>query len=115
LDAAVVSRLSPWAGWAGGLLGWVLSDQAGSDLAQWNCTNAAPPLMLAIGAGGALLALAGGLVSFRVWRALSADLYEPSAGTRRFIAATGALAAGIFTLAIVFQTVSSLIIPRCHA
>jgi hypothetical protein len=110
-----VSRLTPWAGWAGGLLGWVLSDQAGSDLAQWNCANAAPPLMLAIGIGGALLVLAGGLVSFRLWRVNTGALDEPNSGTRRFIAATGALAAGIFLLAIVFQTISSLIIPQCHA
>ena len=54
-----MSRLSPWAGWAGGLLGWVLSDQAGSDLAQWNCTNAAPPLML----------VPAGTVLSRRWRA----------------------------------------------
>jgi hypothetical protein len=110
-----VSRLIPWAGWAGGALGWVLSDQAGSDLAQWDCTRAVPPLMLAIGAAGALLALAGGFVSYRFWRRLAGPIDQPYAGARRFIAGTSALAAAIFLLAILFQTASSLIIPQCHA
>jgi hypothetical protein len=110
-----VNRFVPWAGWAGGALGWVLADQAGSDLAQWDCTRAVPPLMLAIGGGGALLALAGGLVSYRLWRRFAGPTDQPYAGARRFIAGTGALAAGIFLLAILFQTVSSLIIPQCHA
>jgi len=110
-----VNRCTPWAGWIGGLLGWVLSDQAGSDLAQWNCANAAPPLMLAIGVGGAVLAIAGGLLSFRLSRANWGALDKPNSETRRFIAATGVLAAGIFLLAILFQTISSLIIPQCHA
>lgn len=110
-----MSRLAPWAGWVGGLLGWALSDQAGASLAQWDCTRAAPPGMLLIGAAGAAIAIIGGLVSLGVWRRLAGALDQPYAGARRFLGATGALAAGVFLLAIVFQTVSSLIIPQCHA
>jgi hypothetical protein len=108
-------QLAPWAGWILGILGWVLSDQIGSDLAQTDCTLADPPLMLAIGAGGAALAILGGLISAHVWRSMGGDIGQPYAGARRFAAGTGVLAAGIFLLAIVFQTVSSLIIPQCHA
>ena len=43
-----------------------------------------------------------------------ADPDQPYAGSRRFIAGTGELAAGLFLLAIVFQTLSSPIIPRCY-
>jgi hypothetical protein len=110
-----VSRLAPWAGWIGGLLGWVLSDQGGTSLAQWDCTRADLPMMLLIGGCGALIALGGGLVSVRVWRRLTGQLDQPYAGAHRFIAGTGALAAGVFLLAILFQTMSSLIIPQCHA
>jgi hypothetical protein len=110
-----VNRLLPWSGWIGGLLGWVLSDQLGSDLAQWNCGRADPATMIAIGIGGALLALAGGVVALRYGHGMAGDLTQPYAGVRRFIAITGTLAAGIFLLAILFQTVSSLIIPQCHA
>jgi hypothetical protein len=110
-----VNRLAPWAGWIGGLLGWMLTQQAGSDWVQWDCRAAAPGGLLAIGLGGGLLAMAGALVSFQIWRRLAGQLDQPHAGTRRFVAMTGGLAAGIFTLAILFQTVSGFIIPRCHA
>jgi hypothetical protein len=93
----------------------MLSDQLGSDLAQWNCGRANPAVMIAIGICGGTLALAGGLLALRYWRKMAGDLTQPYAGARRFIAVTGALAAGIFLLAILFQTSSSLIIPQCHA
>jgi tetrahydromethanopterin S-methyltransferase subunit D len=105
----------PWAGWIGGLLGWFVSDQGGTSLAQWDCRRAVPSVMLLIGTCGALLALLGGVLSLRVWRRLAGALDQPYAGARRFVAVTGMLAAGIFLLAILFQTVSSLIIPQCHA
>lgn len=107
-------QLLPWAGWIGGIFGWMLSDQTGSDLAQLDCTRAQPLPMLLIGLVGAALAVAGALASLRVWRMPGAT-DQPYAGARRFIAGTGVLAAGIFLLAIVFQTISALIIPSCHA
>ena len=63
----------PWAGWIGGGLGWMLSDQIGSDLVQTNCAAADPLLMALIGIAGAVLAIGGGLLSFRHWRASGAD------------------------------------------
>ena len=108
-------QLVPWAGWIGGGLGWALSDQIGSDLVQLNCAAADPLLMAAIGMAGALLAIGGGLLSFRHWRASGADTSRDHAGSRRFLALVSSMAAGIFLLAIVFQTMSSFIIPRCHA
>jgi hypothetical protein len=109
-----VSRLLPWAGWIGGIAGWVLSDQLGSYLVQFDCTRARIAVMLLIGVGGAASALVGGVGSLHIWRT-PGPLDQPYAGTRRFIAGTGILAAAIFLLAIIFQTVSSLIIPPCHA
>jgi hypothetical protein len=108
-----MSRLLPWSGWIAGLLGWMLSHQLGSDLAQLDCGRAEPVTMLLIGASGAALAVAGGLLSLSIWR-MPAKLDQPHAGTRRFAAGTGALAAAIFLLAILFQTISSFLIPQCH-
>jgi hypothetical protein len=115
LDAAAVSRIAPWAGWIGGLLGWLLAHRAGSDLVQWDCTATPQSVLLSIGIGGGVMALAGAFVSLTVWRGLAGKLDQPYAGTRRFIAATGGLAAGIFALAILFQTISAFIIPQCVA
>ncbi|UIJ44839.1 hypothetical protein LZK98_17560 [Sphingomonas cannabina] len=109
-----MTRLLPWAGWMGGIAGWAISDQLGSYLVQLDCTRAHIAMMLLIGVGGAALALIGGLASLRVWR-MPGPLDQPYAGARRFIAGTGLLAAAIFLLAILFQTISSVIIPPCHA
>ncbi|MDX3899231.1 MAG: hypothetical protein QHC40_01720 [Sphingobium sp.] len=109
-----MNRLTPWAGWIGGLLGWVLSDQTGSDLAQFDCTRAHPLVMLLIGLVGAALAVAGAAFSLRAWRMAGAT-DQPGVGTRRFIAGTGIFAAALFLMAILFQTMASLVIPQCHA
>lgn len=106
-------RLAPWAGWIGGLLGWLISDQVGTTLAQADCSKADLPVMLLIGVVGAAIALAGAAISFLIWRAGGA-LDQPGEGTRRFVAVTGMLASVIFLCAIIFQTMSSLIIPQCH-
>jgi hypothetical protein len=108
-----MNRLAPWAGWIGGLLGWMLSDQVGTSLAQADCTKADLPVMALIGAAGAAIVVVGGLISWRVWRS-DGDPERHGTSTRHFIAGTGALAAGIFLFAILFQTMSSFIIPQCH-
>jgi hypothetical protein len=109
-----MSPLAPWAGWIAGILGWIASDQLGSDLVQLDCTRADLAPMLAIGIIGAAVAILGGLVSLRAWRR-PGQAQPVSVGARRLIAGTGTLAAGIFLLAILFQTTASFIIPQCHA
>jgi hypothetical protein len=108
-----MSRLAPFAGWAGGLLGWFLSDQLGTSLVQSHCGRADPLLMALIGIAGALVVLAGGLVSLHVWQRSATPLETARSAARGFIAGTGLLASGIFLLAILFQTISSFVIPRC--
>lgn len=109
-----MSSLAPWAGWIGGIAGWAVSAQFGTSFAQLDCAKADPLAMLLIGLTGGAAAIAGGLTSLSIWRR-PGDLSRPYASARRFIAATGALAAGIFLLAILFQTIASFIIPQCHA
>ena len=110
-----LTSVIPWAGWIGGFLGWALSDQVGSDLAQADCTKAHPLLMVAIGLIGAAIAIGGGAIAFRHWWRTDHETDRPFAGNHRFLAGVSALAAGIFTLAILFQTLSTIIIPQCHA
>ena len=108
-----MSALRPWAAWIGGIAGWFVTQQLGSQITQLDCQRAGPWAMLLVGAAGTVLALAGAAISWAVWRA-PGPLDQPYAGSRRFIAGTGELAAGLFLLAIVFQTLSSSIIPRCY-
>lgn len=108
-----MTRIRHWAGWIGGIAGWALSDQAGSELAQFDCVRAHPGVMIAIGLAGLAIVAAGCLAAWPHWRR---ETRGPDIGmVHRFIAGTGLLAGAIFALAIVFQTVAALIIPQCHA
>lgn len=106
--------LLPWAGLVGGLLGWALPDQIASNLIQENCRLGGPLLVGGTGLLGALLALAGGWLSYRVWRTTASEPDAIGPGTRKFIAAVSALAALVFLGAIVLQTLAGFIIPACH-
>ena len=108
-----MSRIAPWLGWIGGIAGWFVSQQFGSSYAQLDCDAANLAPMLLVGLFGIALAVGGGVMSFAVWRHPGGA--EPAARSASFIAGTAALAALVFALAIVFQTLSSLIIPQCHA
>jgi hypothetical protein len=103
-----VRRLAPWAGWIGGAAGWFGSQQLGSNFAQLDCAQADATALLLLGLLGAALAGGGGLISWQAWLNRSEE-------TRRFVAATATLAGAVFLLAIVFQTLSSFVIPQCHA
>lgn len=107
-----MSALRPWAAWIGGIAGWFVAQQLGSQIAQADCTLAHPFVLLFVGGIGAALAVSGALWSWAVWRS-PGNLDHPYAGSRRFIAGTGALAVVLFLIAILFQTLSPFIIPQC--
>ena len=102
-------HLLPWAGLLAGFFGWSLTDQFGSNFSFDMCQHANPLLMSLVGLAGLLVALGGGFLSYRVWR------NGAEAETRRFLSLVAALAALLFSVSIVFQTLSSFIIPRCLA
>jgi hypothetical protein len=104
----------PWAGLVAGLLGWALPDQIASNIIQENCRLGGPLLVGSTGLLGGLLALAGGWLSYGIWRAAPNNGEAIGPGTRRFIAGISALAALIFLGAIVLQTIAGFIIPACH-
>lgn len=101
------AKLAPFAGVIGGLVGWAVSDQLGSSLVIDDCRRGTPLVMVAIGLGGLAVAAFGGLVAHRIWRRGAA-----SEG-RRFVALIGMGVAAALALAILYQTVGTLIIPRC--
>lgn len=101
-------RLWPWSGLIGAGLGWLLTQQLGSDTSFGNCAVMNPLLALFIGLCGLAITAAGGVLSYLAWRGGRAD------GARWFIAAVGVGAACLFAVAILLQTVASFIIPRCY-
>jgi hypothetical protein len=105
----------PWTGWLGGLSGWFLSQQFGTSLAQDACASINPLTHGLIGLAGLSLAGLGIFFSSPVWRNKAPPLEDATPQSRAFIAVCGAGAALIFSLAIIFQTLSPMVIPPCYS
>jgi hypothetical protein len=99
--------LLPWAALIGAAAGWFGSQQVGSDLSFGDCVSSGALPALLIGLAGLALAVAGGLLSWRIWRG--------GGEARSFVAGIGLLTAALLGVAILFQTLAAFIIPRCFA
>jgi hypothetical protein len=110
----LAARHAPWTPWAGliaGAVAWIAHHQAGSDLVFWDCRRGSPALTLGLGLACALVALAGAWIS---WRSVAEiDATRPVTTARRFIGLLGVSAAALFTLTILAQSVSGLVLPGC--
>ncbi|MBP2310604.1 hypothetical protein GBZ48_07180 [Azospirillum melinis] len=112
--AARSTPLTAWAGWLAGPLGWLIQHQGGSNTVFWNCALGRPSLVVTLGVVGALVALAGGWLSWRAMRnAGPADAAAPGRGSQRFIAMLGVLAVLIFLVAIAGQTMAGIMLRGC--
>jgi hypothetical protein len=99
----------PWSGLIAVLLGWALTHQIGSNSSFDRCAATGPLPMALLGAVGIAILLAGALLSHRAWKRAS------ETPARRFLGLVGTGMCGLFAAALVFQTLSSFIIPRCFA
>ena len=106
---AMRSALTPWAGLFLGALAWFFDQQAGAGANYWDCKLGGPLMLVGLAIVCAIVVIAGGVISWRA-RGIAG---EDQAGTRRFSGVVGAASAGIFLLAIVFDTLASLIVPAC--
>jgi hypothetical protein len=99
-----------WAALALGAFAWFGSQQLGSDLSFSNCAaNGALETGL-ISLVSLAVALAGGLMSHRVWKRRESD-----AEGRDFAALVGMLTAALLAVAILYQTAAAFIVPACFA
>ncbi|HEX8125202.1 MAG TPA: hypothetical protein VF548_06435 [Allosphingosinicella sp.] len=103
-------RLLPWSGLIAVLLGWALTHQIGSNSNFDKCAATDPLPMALLGLAGLAVLLAGGLLSHRVW-----SRGEGETQARRFLGLVGTGMCALFAAALVFQTISSFIIPQCFA
>jgi hypothetical protein len=107
-------RFGKWSGGWLGTLAWVADQQIVSMTAFTNCPPRSHALVVAVGVACGLLALVGGLHSWRVWRVLPAGtIVGDHTRTDRFIAALSMLLAAISILAIIFGTTAGVIL-RCE-
>lgn len=103
------SPLAPWAGLFVGAFAWFLHHQGGSNANVFDCHVAGSAYVVGLGVACAVLAAAGGLISWR------AEVPEPEPGKQNsgFARMVGATSAGIFLLAIAFQTLAGVLVPPC--
>jgi len=101
-------RAVPWSGFVLGGIGWAVSQQWGSARVNDGCLTAWNWQTFLLGLIGLAIVLAGAALSWRFRR-------ESVAPTARFVAAVSLAADAVFALAILFHTVSTLIIPRCFS
>jgi hypothetical protein len=106
----VRERLLPWSGLIAVLLGWALTHQIGSNASFDKCAATGPLPMALLGLTGLAILLVGGLLSRKVWKRGDAETQ-----VRRFLGLVGTGMCALFAIALVFQTISSFIIPRCFA
>jgi len=105
----VKEHLLPWSGFIAALLGWGLTHQIGSNTSFDRCQWTAMVPMLILGLLGLAVLAVGALLSHKVWKRGEAET-QP----RRFLGLIGTGMCGMFAVALVFQTISSLIIPQCY-
>lgn len=101
-----LSELMPWAGLIAGMLAAGGQHQLVSDALHFDCGFADHGLL--VGVLGLLLIALGAWLS---WRALR--LHPEPDSARRFVSLMSLMAAAFFALMIVWQTMGTLMLPRC--
>lgn len=106
------SRIGPWLGLMIAAITWALHHQLGSQAAFGHCLPGQGEFTALAGLALVAINAAAGWISFR------AGSLTPASGlaqTRRFGASLSLCGAGLFSLAILFQTAAALIVPLCLA
>jgi hypothetical protein len=102
------SRWTPWIGLLIPPIAWAIHHQVGSDLVFYDCRLGETPLIALLGAVMALISLLSGLISW------SSRRNDTGMEVRTFAAYLGAMSGAIFFLALVLQTLATLMLPACH-
>jgi len=105
--------LAPWAGLFLGAAAWFAHQQGVSSTIYWDCRLGGPVLTAGLGLVAALVTAAGGWISWRAHQA-SRRAAEGPAHNRSVAGMIGAGSAGMFLLAILFQSLTGVIVPVCH-
>jgi predicted small integral membrane protein len=94
-------------------LAWAVSTQLNYAVVEWQCAHGIP-VIPAIALMLALLALLGGVLSWRA-RQQGGAAFKPgrTRGTEDFVANVSILSAVLFALVIVMQGAASLILDGC--
>jgi hypothetical protein len=109
----LLDRFGKWSGAWLGVSAWFADQQIVSTTVFAKCPVHSHAFVIGVGAVCALIALIGGVHSWRVWQTLPASTADDQTRTDRFIAALSMLLAAISLLAIVFGSAAGVIL-RCE-
>jgi len=105
-----------WRSWAGLVLSplaWAGHHQLGSYLEFARCQSAGMGPIAVSGLVALAVIALGALLSFRAWRAAGGAVDRREVVSGRFISALSLMAAGLFTLAVCFHILASVLLPAC--
>lgn len=105
------SKLAPWSGLVAGMLAEMVHHQVLSDMLRYDCRLGGSTAGLAVGIPALLLIAAGIAISWASVR--GGDPGAPHHQTRRFIAQVSTMMATLLAIAIVWQTMATMIVPAC--
>ena len=106
-----------WAGVFAGPVAWFLQQQLNYAVATWVCSFAGQ-LTLHLGSlAFLLLALGGGLISWRYWQQAGGQWPDEAGGVvsrHRFLSALGILMSSLFSLIVIAQWLPTLFYHPCQ-
>jgi hypothetical protein len=93
---------------------WIAAQQLDFILSPWVCATGHRWVLLVVTGLALLLAAAGGLATWKVWKRLPADdRDDPTVARRRFVAGGGLLLTAVFLTAIVALAIPILLHRPC--
>jgi hypothetical protein len=111
----VRSRSLAWAGLAAGPAAWAVSTQLNYALVPWACARGLTSIVVpGVAAALILVATAGGLLSWRAWRAAPAEEREVGGHPHHFLGALGMGLAALFALLIALHASGSIFFTGCE-
>ena len=105
------SKLAPWAGLIAGTVAEIVHHQLLSDMLRFDCRLGGAAAGIGLGIPALLVIVAAVWLSWASARGGDSDAAH--AQTRRFIAQVSTMMGALLAIAIVWQTMATMIVPAC--
>jgi len=106
-----VAKWAPWSALVAGMLAEIAHHQVLSDMLRFDCRRGGPGPGI-VGGVVALLVIGAGIALSRA-SVRGVEREAPHARNRRFIASLSTWTAALLAVAIVWQTLATVIVPGC--